>query len=1244
MGAMTATIGESHTRRAPSGSSRGAPTHPVSASTLPERQSWASMDGNEAVARVSYALSEVCAIYPITPSSPMGEHADQWAAAGKPNLYGSVPDVLEMQSEAGAAGALHGAVTTGALGTSFTASQGLLLWIPDMYKIAGELTPAVLHVAARTLATHALSIFGDHSDVMAVRGTGWTMLTSSSVQEAHDMAAVAHAAALASSLPVLHFFDGFRTSHEVARIRQLTGADLSALVDPAWIARHRDRGLSPDTPQLRGTAQNPDVFFQAREAANPQHAAVPGVVAQALATLGERTGRHYSLVDYVGHPEAERAVVLMGSAAGAAREAVNRLVAEGERVGLLLPRMYRPFPADALLEALPDTVRGLAVLDRTKEPGAPGEPLYLDVVAALAGAAAQGRRDMPHVAGGRYGLGGKEVRPAMIKAALDHVRTEGRPGSAPPRHGFTVGIVDDITHTSLDEDPDFDTDVAEARVVLYGLGSDGTVSAAKEAVKIVADQRDWHTQGYFVYDSRKAGSVTVSHLRFSEQPIDSSYLVRKAGFVGVHQFSFFGQREVLEEAEQGATVLVNAPYPAEEIWDRLPREVQEEILAKELRLWSVDAYRIAKDVGLGRRINSVMVPAFLKLSGALPSREVARLVKASFAKTYGNRGAVVVAMNEAAVDRALDSLVEVPVPGRVTSDLHRRQLVGADAPDFVQRVTARMIDGKGDLLPVSALPADGSFPTGTAPYEKREIALEIPIWDPSICIDCGKCAIVCPHAAIRMKVYPPEANELAPEGFPSKPFKSRDLPGHELTIQVAPDDCTGCGICVEVCPARSKSEAKHKAINLEPVEEHREVERERFTHFLGIPELDRTALPPDTIKGSQVLQPLFEFSGACSGCGETPYLKLMSQLYGDRAVVANATGCSSIYGGNLPTTPWGSNPDGRGPAWSNSLFEDNAEFGLGMRMSLDHAADLAVRLVTELGSVVGDELVAGLIAGAHARDEEGIAAQRDRTAQLLARLDELEARGDLARQGRPDLAEAASSLRTLAPNLVRRSVWIVGGDGWAYDIGFGGLDHALASGRDVNILVMDTEVYSNTGGQSSKSTPRAAVAKFATSGKRTPKKDLGMIAMAYGSVYVAQVALGANDVQAVRAFTEAEAWPGPSLILAYSTCIAHGIDMRTSMAHQKDLVKSGYWPLFRYRPGPHADGETTPLHLDSRAPAVPFSEVSQSEGRYAVLRRIDPEAAEVLDRQAQEDIDARWKLYEQLAGISRWAPAGEEEQ
>jgi pyruvate-ferredoxin/flavodoxin oxidoreductase len=1182
------------------------------------------VDGNEAAARIAYATSEVIAIYPITPASPMAEHSDDWSSAGRPNIWGTVPDVVEMQSEAGAAGALHGALQKGALATTFTASQGLLLMIPNMYKIAGELTPAVIHVAARSVATHALSIFGDHSDVMAVRGTGWAMLSAGSVQEAHDFALISHAATLRCRVPFLHFFDGFRTSHEIDKIAVLSDDDVRALVADDDVIAHRLRGMTPDAPTLRGTAQNPDAFFQAREACNPFHDAVPGVVSEVMAELAARTGRHYDLVEYHGAPDAEWVVVVMGSGAGAVEETVDALVAAGEPVGMVRIRLFNPFPVSALLAALPPTVRSIAVLDRTKEPGAVGEPLYLEVVAALAEACDSDEpafARMPRVIGGRYGLSSKEFTPSMVKAVFDELSA-----AAPKRH-FTVGIRDDVTRLSLTVDPSFrhQRPAGEVQAVFVGLGSDGTVGANKSSVKIIGEGTDLWAQGYFVYDSKKSGSVTVSHLRFGPEPIRSTYLVEQADFVACHQFGLLETVPVLDRARHGATILLNSPFDAGTVWDQLPVEVQAEILDEEIELWVIDADSVARSAGMGNRINTVMQPCFFQLAGVLPADEAIARIKATVEKAYGRRGSAVVERNFAAIDAALDHLQRVTVPGGVTSTRTSARTLPADAPEFVQQVTAALLRGDGDLLPVSAMPVDGVFPTGTARYEKRSIAREIPIWDPDVCIDCGKCAIVCPHAAIRMKVFDDAVAAEAPPDFPHKPFRSKDLADHRLTIQVAPDDCTGCGVCVDVCPAKSKTDVSHKAIDMEPAIVHREVERGRWDHFLSIPPLDRTLLPHDSVKGSQVLEPLFEFSGACAGCGETPYVKLVSQLFGDRMVVANATGCSSIYGGNLPTTPWTVDAAGRGPAWNNSLFEDNAEFGLGMRLALDVQQGQARRALQTMAPELGEGTVSAILDNPQETEAE-IALVRDAVDRL---------RGPLKALATAGHAEAGHLL-SLAGSLVRQGVWLMGGDGWAYDIGFGGLDHVLSSGRNVNVLVLDTEVYSNTGGQASKATPRAAVAKFAAGGKATGKKDLGAIARAYGNVYVAQISMGANELQATKALLEADAWPGPSLVIAYSTCIAHGIDMSKSMSHQKVAVKSGYWPLYRFHPSEVDDGQ--PFELDSKPPSVPIRDFIGSETRFAVLERTHPERAAELAALAQADADERWRYYEQLAGMHRTVP------
>ena len=1178
------------------------------------------VDGNEAAARAAHLASEVIAIYPITPASAMGELADDWSAKGHRNLWGAVPEVIEMQSEAGAAGALHGAVTRGALGTTFTASQGLLLMLPNMFKIAGELTPAVIHVAARTIATHALSIYGDHSDVMTARSTGFVLLCSSSVQEAGDLAAVAHAATLETRLPFLHFFDGFRTSHELDSVTLPTPDDVRSLIDPERLSEHRARGLDPDRPVLRGSAQNPDVFFQAREACSPFYARVPEVVQASMDRLAERTGRQYHLVDYHGAPDADRVIVLMGSGAGAAAETVDALCAPGS--GSVSPslRLYRPFPTEQLLAALPPSTRTIAVLDRTKEPGAPFEPLHLDVLAALSqsdpSSWADGR--VPRVFGGRYGLSSKEFTPAMVKAVFDEAAKDS------PKNGFTVGIVDDVSHTSLEWDPSFRTDTAQVRAVFYGLGADGTVGANKNTAKIVGKNTDLFVQAYFVYDSKKSGSMTVSHLRFDPEPIRSTYVIEQATFVGVHQWNFLERMDVLQVAAPGATVLINSPYPADEVWDRLPIEVQEQVLAKSLQLHTIDAAAVAKAAGLPGRVNTVMQACFFALSGVLPTDEAIAQLKHAIAGTYGKRGEIVVERNVAAVDHTLANLHPVPVPATVTSGSRRRPAVPDSVDDdFVRRVTARILAGEGDLLPVSALPPDGTFPTGTSQVEKRTIAAEIPIWEPDLCIDCGKCAIVCPHAAIRLKVYDPSDLGDAEGVLKTKSFRSREVPGMSLTVQVAPDDCTGCGVCVTACPAHDKSEVKRKSINLRPIAEHLDAERVAWDAFLAVPAADPAQWEPDSVKTSQLRRPLFEFSGACAGCGETPYLKLLTQLFGDHLLIANATGCSSIYGGNLPTTPYAVDDDGRGPAWSNSLFEDNAEFGLGIRLGFEAQRHAALGLLEDLRHHLDPALVEAVI---DHLDDGGITGCEPSASGSNC---------SVRRCAAIDLPEARMLL-DLSGTLVRKSLWIVGGDGWAYDIGAGGLDHVLGSGRNVNILVLDTEVYSNTGGQSSKATPRGAVAKFASAGKGTSKKDLGLEAMTYGDVYVAHVALGANEVQTVKAFLEAEAWPGVSLIIAYSSCIAHGFDMSKSMTQQKVAVQSGHWPLYRYKPG---DGSMTqPFQLDSAEPTVPYGDFIGSEGRFSMLRRSDPERAAELFDLAQADVTARWQHYSQLTGVERSAP------
>jgi len=1185
-------------------------------------KTYVTVDGNEAAARIAHLTSEVVSIYPITPASPMAEWADAWSLAERTNLWGTVPQVMQLQSEAGAAGTLHGALQAGALGTTFTSSQGLLLMIPNMFKIAGELTPAVLHVAARTVATHALSIFGDHSDVMAARSTGWGMLCASSVQEAQDFALVALATTLASRVPFLHFFDGFRTSHEVNRIEQLEVDQVRDMIDESFVRAHRERALSPDRPVLRGSAQNPDVFFQAREAANPFYLETPRIFDEVLAQFAEVAGRTYRPFDYVGAPGADRVVVLMGSGCGAAEECVRRLVSEGEPIGMIKVRLYRPFSASALVAALPGTVRAIAVLDRTKEPGAVGEPLYEDVVTALHEEWPQGKA-FPRVIGGRYGLSSKEFTPAMVRSVFEELR------SPRPRKHFTVGIHDDVTRMSLAWEPEWSTEPPDVRrAVFFGLGSDGTVSANKNSVKILGEDAELWAQGYFVYDSKKSGATTVSHLRFGPRPIDSSYLIREASFVACHQFDLLFKLDVLGLAGKGATFLLNSRFDAASVWGELPLEVQQAIVDKKLRFYVVDADAVAREAQLGNRINTVLQTCFFALADVLPREEAIARIKESIEKSYGKRGEAVLRRNYAAVDAALAGMAEVKVPSKATSTRRLRPPVPEAAPDFVKRVTALMMEGKGDLLPVSALPVDGTFPTDTARWEKRSIAQEIPIWDPAVCIECALCALVCPHAAIRVKAYEPAALAGAPEGFQSRAWTQNDLPGHKLTVQVFPDDCTGCGVCVDVCPARSKEVAKHKAIDMMPKPDHLERERAGAAFFLSLPELARERVKHDTVKGSQLLEPLFEFSGACAGCGETPYIKLITQLFGDRLLVANATGCSSIYGGNLPTTPWSQNREGRGPAWSNSLFEDNAEFGLGMRLAVDQLKGYAEVLLRGLGGQIGDELVQAILAAKQDHEPE-ILEQRKRVAELRARLAGID-------------APEAEWLADVSDSLVRKSVWIVGGDGWAYDIGFGGVDAALASGRDLNLLVLDTEVYSNTGGQASKATPRGAIAKFAAGGKLSGKKDLGMIAMAYGNVYVAQIAIGANPAQTVKALEEAEAWRGPSIVIAYSHCIAHGIQMSTAMTHQKEAVGTGYWPLWRYDPRLSDQGKH-PFRLDSAKPRAPFKEFAMKEARFALLDMANPKQAERLMLLAQKDIDSRWAYYEQLAGLDRARPLSVEE-
>jgi pyruvate-ferredoxin/flavodoxin oxidoreductase len=1180
-----------------------------------------TLDGNEAVAHVAYQVNEVAAIYPITPSSPMGEWMDQWASEGRKNIWGTVPHVVEMQSEAGAAGAVHGALQAGALTTTFTASQGLLLMIPNMYKIAGELSPAVFHVSARTVATHALSIFGDHSDVMACRQTGFGMLASCSVQEAHDLALIAHAASLESRIPFLHFFDGFRTSHEVSKIEMLDTEVIRALISDEAVQAHRARALTPDNPIIRGTAQNPDVFFQARERCNPFYDACPEAVQKAMAQFAELTGRTYNLFDYVGAPDAERVIICMGSGAETAHETVETLAAQGEKAGLLKVRLYRPFSLKHFIDALPATVKSIGVLDRTKEPGSPGEPLYLDVVTAVAEAMADGApfKEYPTITGGRYALSSKEFTPGMIKGVLDELIKDN------PKNHFTVGINDDVTHTSLDYDPDFSTEDPDVvRAVFYGLGADGTVGANKNSIKIIGEDTDNYAQGYFVYDSRKSGAMTTSHLRFGPKPIRATYLINQANFVACHQFSFMEKIDVLKSAQEGATFLLNSTYGPDEIWDHLPRTAQQQIIDKKLKFYVINAFDVAKQAGMGGRINTVMQTCFFAISGILPPEEAIQAIKDSIKKTYGKRGEAVVKKNWDAVDMSLDHLHEVSVPAEVTSGFDLRKPVPDEAPEFLQEVTSKLLIFEGDDLPVSKMPIDGAFPTATTQWEKRNIALEIPCWDPDVCIQCGKCSLVCPHGVIRSKIYDKEALQDAPEGFKSAPAKWKKFDSKVFTLQIAPEDCTGCTLCVQVCPAKNKKEVKRKAINMTEQAPIRDREVACWNFFQGLPHVNRDDLKLNLVKDAQLLEPLFEFSGACAGCGETPYVKLLSQLFGDRALIANATGCSSIYGGNLPTTPWTVNDEGYGPAWSNSLFEDNAEFGLGMRVCLDKQLEFARELVAQFESKLGSELTGGIL-NADQSDDKGIAEQRARVKQLKEKL-------------AGDTSPEAENLLSLANTLIKKSVWIKGGDGWAYDIGYGGLDHVIASGRNVNILVMDTEVYSNTGGQCSKATPRAAVAKFAAAGKPAAKKDLGLMAMTYGNVYVAHIAMGASDNHTIKAFREAEAWDGPSLIIAYSHCIAHGYNLAMGLDQQKAAVESGHWPLFRFNPALRAEGKN-PFQLDSKTPSLPLKDYAYKETRYKMLSLSAPERAKALLEDAKLDISKRWDLYEYIANM----PAGEPE-
>jgi pyruvate-ferredoxin/flavodoxin oxidoreductase len=1183
----------------------------------------AAMDGNTAVTHVAYRVNEVCAIFPITPSSTMAELADEWTAAGLKNIWGQVPTVQEMQSEGGAAGAVHGALQSGALTTTFTASQGLMLMLPNMFKIAGELTPTVFHVAARSLATQALSIFGDHSDVMATRTTGFALLSSGSVQEAHDSALIAQAATLESRVPFLHFFDGFRTSHEVNTLELLGDEQIRAMIDDERVHAHRARALDPEHPFVRGTAHNPDTFFQARETVNPFYARTPAIVQAQMDRFAKLAGRQYRLFEYTGPVDAERVVVLMGSGAETVRETAAALGAQGESVGVLQVRLYRPFAADAFVAALPESVRAVAVLEQTKEPGAAGEPLYVDVVTALAQAVAFGkRRTMPRVVGGRYGLSSKDFNPPMAKAVFDEL------AKPEPKNSFTVGITDDVSHTSLQTDPGFTVEAHQTvEAVFYGLGADGTVGANKNSVKIIAEDAGLYAQGYFVYDSHKSGAQTVSHLRFGLRPIHAPYLIQSASFVACHQFHFVERIDILRLAAPGATFLLNSPYGPDNVWDRLPRAMQQQIVERGLRFFVIDASKVAQEVGLRGRTNTVLQTCFFAISGVLPKEDAICRIKESIRKTYGDKGEDVVRRNFQAVDDTLSRLVEVNVPDRVTSTWDRQPLVPPTAPLFVREVTGRMFEGRGDEIPVSLMPIDGTYPSGTCAFEKRNISDLVAVWEPDICIQCGQCSFVCPHAVIRAKYYDESRLDGAPETFKSAAINVRGFPAVRFTLQFYLEDCSGCGLCTEACPAHSPTQPGLKAVNLREKLPLITRERDNIAFFEKLPVNDRARVDFANVRGVQFLEPLFEFSGACGGCGETPYLKLLSQLFGDRMQVANATGCSSIYGANLPATPWTKNHEGRGPAWSNSLFEDNAEFGLGFRLAADKHLELATRLARELAPKVGAELIEAILAAPQVHESE-IRAQRLRVADLVQRLQML--------GGDP----AAKALLSVVDHLVRRSIWIVGGDGWAYDIGYGGLDHVLASARDVNVLVLDTEVYSNTGGQSSKATPLGAIAKFAAAGKRTARKDLALQAIAYGNVYVAQVAMGANPQHTLLAFREAEAYPGPSLILAYCHCIAHGFDLQYGLRQQDLAVASGYWPLFRYDPAMRAIGENR-FRLDSPRPTIKFRDYAYNELRYKALAQIRPDEAERLLAAGQAAIDEKYRTYEEMAGwaSTRFHPA-----
>jgi len=1172
-----------------------------------------TIDGNEAAAYVAHKTNEVCAIYPITPSSNMGEWADEWSAMGRTNIWGTIPSVVEMQSEAGASATTHGALQAGALTTTFTAAQGLLLMIPTMFKVAGELTSTVWHVSARTVATHALSIFGDHGDVMAVRSTGFGLICTGSVQEVMDMALIAQAATLQARVPFIHFFDGFRTSHEVQKIEQLTDEDIKAMVTDDLVNAHRARAMTPDRPVLRGTSQNPDVFFQAREACNKYYDAAPAIVQAQMDKFAKIVGRSYHLFDYVGPADAERVIVVMGTGAEIVHETVDVLAKKGEKVGVVKVRLYRPFSMEHLVAALPKTVRAISVLDRTKEPGCAGEPMYQDVITALAEAQAAGKLPfaMPKVVGGRYGLSSKEFTPAMVKAVFDELK---KPA---PKNHFTVGINDDVTHTSLAVDYSFSTETDSVkRCLFYGLGSDGTVGANKNSIKIIGEEPRFYAQGYFVYDSKKAGAVTVSHLRFGPDVIRSSYLITEAQFLACHQWSFLERYDMLQYCQSGGVFLLNSVYGPDEVWDKLPQEVQKQIIDKKLRFFVIDAYKVAKETGMGARVNTIMQTCFFSISGVLPAEEAIAKIKKTIQKTYERKGPEVVQKNFKAVDQTVANLKQVNYPQKVSSSLKMPPIVAKEAPEFVHKVTAEIVAGRGDKLPVSAFPVDGTFPTDTARWEKRNIALEIPVWYPDLCIQCNKCTLVCPHASIRAKVFDAKHLEKKPATFKAVKYKGKEYGDVMYALQSAPEDCTGCNLCVEVCPATDKKDKTKKAIMMEPQIPLRAQERDNYAFFLDLPEVDRRLVKVDTVKGCQFLQPLFEYSGACAGCGETPYVKLLTQLFGDRAIIGNATGCSSIYGGNLPTTPYAQNKDGRGPAWNNSLFEDTAEFSLGFRVTIDKQNEYAKVLLKKLSGQLPGELVSGLME-ANQADEKGIYEQRERVALLKQKL---------AGIADPD----AKNLGGVADMLVKKSVWAVGGDGWAYDIGYGGLDHVLASGRNVNILVLDTEVYSNTGGQCSKATPTGAVAKFAAAGKPTPKKDLGMMAIAYRNCYVAKVAMGYSDIQTVRAMIEADAYDGPSIVIAYSHCIAHGIDMAKGMDNQVAAVDSGAWTLYRFNPDLYNKGEH-PLKLDSKAPKMTYEQWAMTETRFRSLAQIMPDRARALMEQGQREAKARWKLYEALA-------------